>query len=330
MTDWQLPPIPDLPRCLARLIAAIPRGRVATMGQLAQALGDVRAARWIGEYLVCHSHHARCACHRVVRSDGSLGNYATGDVAEKEARLVRDGVAVVEGRVEVDRHRVEAISSDSPLLALREVQHDVGRLVRIEPRERLPELVGGVDVSYRDECEAVAALALVSLATGELVWHGTSSTHVRFPYISTFLAFRELPALVKVLELADRAGRLPEVLLVDGSGVLHQQQVGIASHLGVVTGLATVGVMKTLLCGVPQRNDLKRGESCPVVLDEEPIAVAMRLGKSARPLYVSPGHRCDVAFAERLVRAVGGRRRLPDPLYWADRLSREAARAPRE
>ena len=67
-------------------------------------------------------------------------------------------------------------------------------------------------------------------------------------------------------------------------------------------------------------------ESRPVVYEDNLIGVAVRpTSGGRRPIFISPGHRVDVAFAERLVRRVLTGRRLPEPLYWADRLSRTPA-----
>jgi deoxyribonuclease V len=107
--------------------------------------------------------------------------------------------------------------------------------------------------------------------------------------------------------------------------MLHPRHAGIATHLGVTVSVATVGVTKKLLCGRAEIAELEPGQSCPVIHEERVAGVALRgTSGSRRPLYVSPGHRVDVAFAEGLVRQLLTGRRLPEPIYWADRLSREA------
>ena len=68
-------------------------------------------------------------------------------------------------------------------------------------------------------------------------------------------------------------------------------------------------------------------ESRPVVLEETIVGAAIRpTAGSLRPLFVSPGSGIDLPSAERIVRAVLTGRRLPSPLYWADRLSRKRAK----
>ncbi len=191
----------------------------------------------------------------------------------------------------------------------------------------MPRYVGGVDVSYCNPEEGVAAYALVETATGELVWSMTIRRAVPFPYITSYLTFRELPLLAALIEEVHAQKRLAAVVLVDGTGVLHPRRAGIASHLGVVAGMPTIGVTKKLLCGQVDIRGLQQLESRPVLMDEEPLGVAIRPASgSLRPLFISPGSGVDLASAERIVRAVLSGKRLPLPLYWADRFSRQCAR----
>jgi deoxyribonuclease V len=83
-------------------------------------------------------------------------------------------------------------------------------------------------------------------------------------------------------------------------------------------------VTKKLLCGTVDIKGMAPGESRPVVHDDRLAGVAIRpTAGSLRPIFISPGHRVDVAFCEELVRRLLCGHRLPEPLYWADRLSRK-------
>ena len=320
--------LPDLPTQLEALLAQIPPGRVATCGTLADALGNRIAARWVGHFLLHHQHGAECPCHRVVRAGGKLGEYIAGGPHAKAERLAAEGLRVVGDRVDLTEYELRRFVSGRPLEKLRHVQEEMVAKVSICQRRRVPRLVGGMDVSYPVEDRGVAAYALVDSQSGRLDWSRTIHRPVRFPYISTYLAFRELPILLELVEEVRRAGRLSEVVLVDGTGILHPRHAGIASHLGVAASLATIGVTKKLLCGSVQLDGLKPRESRPVMLEGRVTGVALRATKgSSRPIFVSPGHRADPAYAERLVRRLLFGHRLPEPLYWADRLSRQAARA---
>ncbi len=317
--------IPDLYAELWQLLWQIPAGRVTTYGALARALGDIAAARWIGEFLRRHSHERGCVCHRVVRQDGSLGLYA-GESGEKAALLRREGIKIREGRVDLVRFGFEDFRCARPLEPLQRFQAELAGRVRLCPLKRRVQRVGAVDVSYRNG-HAFAAYVLWDVSARKLLWSVTAVRPEQFPYIPGYLAFRELPVLTDVLRVARRSGHLADVVLVDGNGRLHQRHVGVASHVGVLNDVPTIGVGKSLLCGRTDTAGMTAGETRPVWLDDQIVAEAFQPRETGKCLYVSPGHRVTLGDAVRVVRCVQCDRRVPEPIYWADRLSREAARA---
>jgi deoxyribonuclease V len=319
---------PDLETELARLVSQIPSGRVTTYGTLATTLGNVVASRWTGEFLRRHTHNDACPCHRVVRVDGSLGLYVSGDTDDKERLLVAEGVIVADQRLNLQEYLFDRFVSSRPLKQLTDLQTSIQQRVLVQDNGKTPRFVGGIDVSYSKERKAIAGYALVDITRNELVWQTTLCAPVRFPYIPTYLAFRELPIMAGLLRKVENLGRVPDVLLVDGSGILHPRRSGIASMLGVVAGLPTVGVTKKLLCGNVDREQLLRKSWTTVRDDGLALGTAILPSTSTRrPIYVSPGHRIDVRHAAAIVKKSLGNRRLPEPIYWADRISREAARA---
>jgi len=322
----RFPEVPDLSRALGDLLGQVPAGKVATCGALAEALGNRIAARWIGHFALHHDHGPQCPCHRIVRAGGVLGGYGGGSIDGKARHLGREGVVVREGLIDLERFGFDEFVSDRPLERLRQIQEAIQRRIVLQARRRIPKFVGGVDVAYPQPGIGLAAYALVETQSGQLVWSTTVRRPVAFPYISTYLSFREIPILLDLLAEVRAAGRLAEIVLVDGSGILHHRRAGIASHLGVVASLVTIGVTKKLLCGRVDMRGMAPGESRPVVHEDQLIGLALRpTAGSLRPIFLSPGHRVDVAFCEQLVRRLLTGRRLPEPIYWADRLSRRPA-----
>jgi deoxyribonuclease V len=318
------PDVPNLALRVRDLLVQVTKGRVTTCGDLADALGNRTAARWVGHFALHHEHDAACTCHRILRAGGELGAYVAGSIAAKARKLADEGVIVRQGVVDLEQFGFRPFVSDRPLERLRKVQEAIQVRVSLRPRRRMPKLTGAVDVAYPSPEIGVAAYALVETATGRLVWSTTVRRRVTFPYISTYLSFREIPILLNLLDEVRAADRMAPVLLVDGSGILHHRHAGIASHLGVVASLPTVGVTKKLLCGQVNIKEMAPGESRPVVHDDRLTGVAIRpTAVSLRPIFISPGHRVDVAFCEALVRRLLCGHRLPEPLYWADRLSRK-------
>ena len=324
-----LPEIPVMESALAALLGQVPQGNVTTYGDLAEALGNRIAARWVGHYMLHHNHRRDCGCHRVVRASGELGGYINGGPTAKQRRLRAEGVGVKRESVDLDvlRMPAEQFVCDRPLEELRRIQDTLTGMVSLRTRKRIPQFIGGVDVSYPTPTQGTAAYALVESETGRLVWSTTVHQRVTFPYITSYLAFRELPILLELLAVVEAAGRSADLLLVDGSGILHQRHAGVASHLGVTASVATIGVTKKLLCGSVDLAEMEPEESRPVMHEGRQIGIALRpVAGSRRPIFVSPGHRVNLAFSECVVRRLILGRRLPEPLYWADRLSRMAGR----
>ncbi len=318
----RLPPIPDLNESLLRLVGQIPEGRVATFGDLAEALGNPIAARWVGQVAARDDLADAAPWHRVILADGSLSPAAQ-RAAQARRRLAAESIVVDRGRVDLTRLRFRDFHSERPLAQLRAFQEHLARRVRCTPRKRIPPLVAGVDVSYPKPGWGQAAYALVAAESGELVWSATVRRPIEFPYITSYLSFRELPILLALLDSVGEAGKLAELVMVDGSGILHPSGAGIAAHLGVVASLPTIGVTKKLLCGDVNVEGMQPGESRTVLVEGRPAGIAMRpTSGTRRPIFVSPGHRVDVAFCECAVRKLLFGRRLPAPVYWADRLSR--------
>ena len=319
--------IPDLPGQLRQLLAQVPAGQVTTPGALAAALGNPVAARWIGHFLLHHDHDAACPCHRAIRAGGKIGPYIAGDTEAKLQRLQAEGIEINDDRIDLDRYGFGRLVSDRPLERLSRLQETIVSMVEIRSWPEMPQMVGGVDVSYAGSGEGVAAYTLVESATGELAWSTTVRRPVRFPYISSYLTFRELPLLTDLLDEVRAADRLAPVVLIDGTGILHPRHAGIATHLGVVQSLPTIGITKRLLCGRVDLNGLRPLESRRVIHGDCAVGVALRpTAGSHRPIFVSPGHGVDLTLAEQVVRQLLRGRRLPEPLYWADRLSRQGVK----
>lgn len=319
------PEIPNLPAELQRLLRQIPRGKVTTYGTLATALGDVKAARWVGEYLVDHPHRARCPCHRVVLRSGHVGQFITRNPDEKIARLATDGIVVNDGQVRLPEFGFDRFRTSAPLQMLRDFQETLADRNEFPPLPKVPDFVGGLDVSYDRDGWAWGCYVLVRRASGEAVWSCVLRRPSPFPYIPGFLTFREAPVHLELLQQARQADRLAKVVLVDGNGILHHRRAGVATYVGLVSGTVTIGIGKKLLCGHVDLTGMTKNESRPVTFQERLVGAAVKPGERSKPIFVSPGAGIDVESSVRVVQQCLRKHRLPEPIYLADRLSREAA-----
>ncbi|OLF05820.1 endonuclease V [Actinophytocola xinjiangensis] len=198
---------------------------------------------------------------------------------------------------------------------------------RVPPPGFAPTTATGLDVAYAEDSTTVAAAVVtVDLASGAEVVSASAVGVSDFPYVPGLFAFRELPTLLAAL---DRLADPPQLLVADGNGIAHPRRFGLASHLGVVTGLPSIGVAKTPL-GRYQPPADDRGATSPLIDGDDEVGVALRTQRGVKPVFVSVGHRIDLPTACRYVLRLARRYRLPETTRLADQLSRRALRSSRD
>ena len=304
-------PEPDLRGPLLERVRSVSDGELTSFGRLAASLGDAKAAVWVSQQVA--SLEADAATPRVLKADGSL------PATHRDALLAdcrRQGIAMRDDRV-IDPVWA-SLSDEGPLTDLRRWQDTINPP---PPRSVAASSVAGLDVSYPDGGRAVAACAVVGREDAGLRWSAVVSRPVRFPYISGYLAFRELPALLWAYRVAQDAGRWPGLAIIDGSGRLHPRQAGVAACFSAVTGEPSIGVTKRHLCGTFDRDELASTGRAAVSMDGETLGVAVASVTGGKPLFVSPGGGIGVDDAACVVTALLTQHRVPEPIYWADRLS---------
>lgn len=180
-------------------------------------------------------------------------------------------------------------------------------------------LIGGVDVGFEDGGRMTRAAVVVLTFPGlEHLDFAIARQPTRFPYVPGLLSFREVPAVLDALE---RLTQWPHVLLCDGQGIAHPRRLGIASHLGLITNLPSIGVGKSRLTGHYREPGPHKGDWTPLLDDEETLGAVLRTRAGVKPLFVSVGHRVSLATAIDLVLAATPRYRLPETTRWADKLA---------
>ena len=191
------------------------------------------------------------------------------------------------------------------------LQTELRELVRLEPFAGPVSLVAGADVAFSRRDDLVFA-AVVLMTWPECVT-STTATAVRegtFPYVPGLLSFREGPALL------DAFGRLPQepdLLFFDGQGIAHPRRLGLASHLGLLLDVPSIGCAKSRLCGEHADLGSVPGSVADLIDGGEVVGAAVRTRDGVRPLYVSPGHRMDLPSAVTFTLASCRGFRLPEP-----------------
>lgn len=274
----------DFYKILQELIDQIPENRVSTPIDLARALGDGRASRAVSEALQ----------REEMRGD-----------AEKIVAKHSQGVEVF-----------REFESDRPLRRLVELQQTMSKRVVQKDDLGAGELVGGVDVAYRgDEAYTVCVVMDGRL---RVVASASVKVCVRFPYIPGYLSFREAPA---VEAAAERVSDF-DVLLVNGHGLAHPRGCGLATHVGLDLGMATIGVARRRLVG-------RVGEAvddwAPLIYEGNVVGARLKMDYCS-PVYVSIGHNISLKTSLEIVRRTMIHGRLPEPLKRAHQAAEELRR----
>ena len=295
----------DLFEYTYNLVRQIPDGKISTYGAVARALGDIRASRAVGRMMNQNPNADDMPCFKIVYSDGKLGGFGLG-IDDKIRRLKQDDISVKDGRI-VDFEDVlfDDFKTDYPLKKLRMEQMELSKKMEIVDGFDEIETVAGFDIAYpkSDFDDCCGACVVMDYTTKEIIEEKTVFAKTHFPYIPTYLSFRELSFLKKLVVSLESK---PTILMIDGNGLMHPYGFGIASHVGVSFDTPSIGVAKSMLCGKLENNVVK--------MDNKKIGYALFSSKRVRkPIYVSPGHKISFETSLEVVRHLSVHKN-PEPL----------------
>ena len=179
--------------------------------------------------------------------------------------------------------------------------------------------VAGVDMAVRTTGrEGRAAVVLLDYPELKPREIQVAEREITFPYVPGLLSFREAPL---VLDAFAKLSTVPDIVFVDGQGIAHPRRFGIASHLGVLLDIPTIGCAKSILCGRHEELGADVGSTALLVDRGEIVGVAVRTKAGVKPVYVSIGHKVDLDAAVHWVLACCRGYRLPEPTRLADRVA---------
>jgi deoxyribonuclease V len=185
-----------------------------------------------------------------------------------------------------------------------------GRVVTDTPLT-VCETIAGADVSYnRFSSTFYAGVVVVRIEDGEVLERRGAVADVPFPYVPGLLSFRETPAL---LEAFAKIETRPDAVMCDGHGLAHPRRFGVACHLGLLLDVPTIGCAKSRLTGEFDDPASTAGSTAPLRLGSDIVGEMVRTKNRVKPLFVSPGHRIDIASSTRWVLASCRGYRLPEP-----------------
>src|SRR3989338_5143636 len=173
--------------------------------------------------------------------------------------------------------------------------------------------IGGCDCAYVNN--TVIAAVVVCDQNMKIVERQIVAVENDFPYMPGLLYYREGRA---IKEAFSKLKNKPDVLLVDGNGVLHPLRCGLASQLGVELDQPTIGVAKTRLLG-------EEDEAGNIRVGKDIIGAEFKAKEHAKPIYVSVGHKVSLERAVDIVqKTTQPPHKLPEPLHLAHRLADKA------
>lgn len=193
------------------------------------------------------------------------------------------------------------------------VQNELSSLVRLRPLTHQPRSIGGADVSMaRFALEGSAGFVTLSLPDLSLLSKNAVSAPIAFPYIPGLLSFREIPML---LEAWKGLAIKPDVVVVDGVGIAHPRRMGIATHLGLLLNIPTIGCAKGVLIGRYREPNNEAGSEASLMHPKtgEIIGTVLRTKQNVKPVFISPGHLITLEESVAIVKQCVLKHRLPEP-----------------
>lgn len=193
----------------------------------------------------------------------------------------------------------------------REIQRSLAAQIITHKGVLSPRLIAGVDVSVNTSGEATAAVVVLNYPDLKVVEIQKEKGQMSFPYIPGLLSFREIPWIIRASE---KLMAIPDLVLVDGQGIAHPRHMGLASHLGLILNIPTIGCAKSPLYGNFQPPGKNPGDTSDIIeKNGEIIGAVLRTKAGVNPLYISVGHMIDLAPAVQWVLHCCRGYRLPEP-----------------
>ena len=185
--------------------------------------------------------------------------------------------------------------------------------------------IAAIDISYfnKEKVEyGVACAVLWDLKLNKIAQYEVLHDIIDFPYIPGFLGFREVPLMVKTMQ---KIKIKPDIIICDGHGIIHPRRFGEATHIGYALNIPSIGIAKNPFIGKSDWKSLKRvkGEKIPILDDGDLLGYATCLADNLKPVFISIGYRIDIELALKIALYLSKEHKQPEPLYLADRISRD-------
>ncbi len=204
-------------------------------------------------------------------------------------------------------------------------QHELSRHLVLKDDFGDLRTIAGADQAFIDE-RVISAIVVCSSGSMEIVEKVHHVSRVEFPYIPTFLSFREAPP---ILEAWEKLERKPDILMVDGQGIAHPRGIGLAAHLGVLLDTPTIGIAKSRLFG--EFSEPKAiGKAVSLKSEGRQIGWVLLTKRGCNPIYISPGNKVSIKSSLDITRNCLAAHKLPEPTRLAHMHAGEVKESLRE
>ena len=200
---------------------------------------------------------------------------------------------------------------------IKKLQIKLSKKVKCVPFRKKISFVAGVDVSIREN-KGIACIVVMDYSKLRKVDLSIAKMDIKFPYIPGLLSFREGPIILKAIK---GLSIMPDVFIFDGQGIAHPRGIGIASHIGVLIDMPTIGCAKSILCGEFKEPDVEKGSWTPLIYNGKRVGAIVRTKTGVKPVVVSIGHKIDLNTCIEVVLNSCTEYRLPEPIRYANMIA---------
>lgn len=198
-------------------------------------------------------------------------------------------------------------------LELRREQQRLSQKVVLRDEFEQVKTIAGIDTQIVGN-KLLACVVVCEFPSMKILETQTYTLNNPLPYKPGFQAYREMPAMIEAFNKLEQE---PDVLLVEGEGILHPRKIGLASHLGLSLHQPTIGITQNLPLGKVQEGK--------ILFDNEVCGFEINTREHANPIYISPGHLITLGSALDLItKTIRYPHKLPEPLHLAHKILRKS------
>jgi deoxyribonuclease V len=192
-----------------------------------------------------------------------------------------------------------------------QIQLEMQQQIVLKPLGKPIKTIAGADISFnKNETKVYAGIVILNYPEMTVQSYALAEAETTFPYVSGYLAFREVPALLHAWKLLPTK---PDLIVLDGQGITHPRKMGIASHFGVLENIPAIGCAKSMLHGKFDNLPIEKFSSAPIFGKGELLGYALRTKGKVEPVYIAPGNLITPEESLAIMKNCVGKYRIPEP-----------------